>query len=190
MTPSLHSQRGATLVIALILLVVLTLFSLSSYHSAVSDLRTVGNSQARTEALNAAQEAIETALSSPQFTTTPGNALPNPCGGANTYCTDYDGNGSAEYVTRLTPAPACLSMQLIKVVDLNLSDSEDLSCAQGQAQQFGIAGPDLTASDSVCANTTWQITAETTSPVNAAKVKVTQGVGIRVGMDDMAGACL
>jgi len=183
-------ERGATLVIALILLIVLTLFSLSSYHSAVTDLKTVGNSQARTEALNAAQEALETALSTPQFTSTPTNALAQPCGAANTYCTDYDGNGTPEYITRLTPAPACMSMKLIKVVDLNLADSEDLSCAVSQSQQFGIAGLDTSASDSVCANTTWQLTAETTSPVNAAKVTVTQGVGIRVGADDMAGACL
>jgi hypothetical protein len=156
----------------------------------VSDLRTVGNSQARAEALNAAQETLETALSTPQFTATPENAIPVPCNGPNTYCTDYDGNGQPEYVTRLDPLPACTSMKVIKVVDLNLADSEDLSCAVSQGQSFGIAGADLSASDSICANTTWQLTAQTSSPVNNAKVAVTQGVGIRVGLDNMAGACL
>src|SRR4051812_35303882 len=142
-------ERGAVLVVALIFLIVLTLFSLSSYHSAVSDLRTVGNSQARAEALNAAQETLETALSTPQFTSTPENAIPVPCNGPNTYCTDYDGNGQPEYVTRLDPLPACTSMKVIKVVDLNLADSEDLSCAVSQGQSFGIAGADLSASDSI-----------------------------------------
>lgn len=183
-------QRGASLVIALILLIVLTLLSLSAYHTSVTDLKTVGNMQARNEALNAAQETIETAISSTQFVADPANALPNPCGAANTYCSDYNADGLAEYTTRLEPAPACMSMKMIKVVELNLSDAEDLSCAVGQAQQFGIAGADLVASDSICANTTWQLTAEASSPASGAKVTVTQGVGIRVGADDMAGACL
>lgn len=186
----MRRQRGATLVIALILLVVLTLFSLSAYHTSVTDLKTVGNAQVRTEALNAAQEAIETAISSAQFTSDPANAVANPCGAPNTLCSDYNADGAPEYTTRLTPAPACMSMKTIKVVELNLSDAEDLSCAVGQAQQFGIAGADLTASDSICANTTWQVTAEASSPASGAKVTLTQGVGIRIGVDDMAGACL
>ena len=186
----MRHERGATLVIALIFLIVLTLFALSSYNSAMTDLKSVGNSQARTEALNSAQEAIELALSSPQFTIDPANALPNPCGAANTFCTDYDANGTAEYVTKLEPLPACMSMKVIKVPELNLSDAEDLSCAVGQSQQFGIAGADLAASDSICANTTWQIIAQASSPSSGAKLSVTQGVGIRIGSDDMAGACL
>ena len=185
-----HTQRGATLIIALILLIVITLFALSAFNSTMIDLKSVGNAQARTEALNSAQEAIELALSSPQFTSTPENALPNPCGAANTFCIDYDANGTAEYVARLDPIPACMSMKVIKVVELNLSDAEDLSCAVGQSQQFGIAGADVAASDSICANTTWQLTAQATSAASGAKVSVTQGVGIRIGSDDMQGACL
>ena len=185
-----RTERGATLIIALILLIVLTVFALSAFNSTMTDLKSVGNSQSRTEALNSAQEAIEVALSSPQFTSTPANALPNPCGAANTFCTDYDANGTPEYVTRLDPPPACMSMKVVKVVELNLSDAEDLSCAVGQTQQFGVAGADLAASDSICANTTWQLTAQASSAVTGAKVSVTQGVGIRIGSDDMAGACI
>ena len=44
MTTRTH-ERGATLVIALIFLIVLTLFSLSSYHSAVTDLKTSSSSE-------------------------------------------------------------------------------------------------------------------------------------------------
>ena len=181
-------ERGATLVVALVMLVLLALFGLSGYHTSVTDMKTSGNMQARTEALNAAQEAIETAISTPQFVTDPANALQTPCGAPNTFCSDYNGDGVPEYTVRLAPAPACMTKKMVKVVELNLSDAEDLGCAVGQAQHFGIAGAG--GGDSLCANTVWQVTAEASSPVSGAKVTVSQGVGIRIGVDDMASACL
>lgn len=183
-------ERGATLVVALIFLVMLALFALSAYQTSLTDLKSAGNMQARSEALNAAQDAIETAISSMQFVATPGNAVPNPCGAPNTLCTDYDGDGVAEYKTRLDPAPACIGMKVIKTVELNLGESEDLGCAVGQSQQFGVAGADLAAGNSLCANTTWNVTAQASAPASGAKVTVSQGVGIRIGVDDMSGACL
>ena len=52
-TPS--SQRGATLVLALIFLVLMSLFALSAFNSSSSNLRIVGNTQARQESLATAQ---------------------------------------------------------------------------------------------------------------------------------------
>ena len=182
-------QEGATLIVALIMLVLLALFGLSGYHTALTDMKTSGNMQARTEALNAAQEAIETVISTPQFVANPANALQTPCGAPNTYCTDYNGDGVPEYTVRLAPAPTCVTMKMIKVVELNLENPEDLGCAVGQSQHFGVAGAGG-AGDSLCANSVWQVTAEATSSVSNAKVTASQGVGIRVGVDDMTSACL
>lgn len=181
-------ERGATLIVALVILTLLALFGLSAYHTSMTDMKASGNMQARAEALNAAQEAIELAISTPQFVTDPANALLAPCGAANTFCADYNRDGVPEYVVRLVPAPACMTSKVLKVVELNLADSEDLGCAVGQAQQFGVAGAG--GGDSLCAATVWQITAEAISPVSAAKVTVSQGVGMRIGIDDMASACL
>ena len=52
----------------------------------------------------------------------------------------------------------------------------------------GVAG--ASSSDSLCSNTLWQITAESSSASSGAKMTVTQGVGIRVSVDDMASSCL
>jgi hypothetical protein len=95
-----------------------------------------------------------------------------------------------EYKTRLSPAPACVTAKSIKVADLDLKANEDLGCAVGQSQQFGVAGADTAAGDSLCANTVWEVTAETTAVTGGAKVKVSQGVGLRVGADEMTAACL
>lgn len=188
MITGMRSQRGATLFIALIMLVLITLLAVSSLTSSTMSLKVVGNMQSRGEALNAAQEAIETVISSPQFIVNPANAVLNPCGGANILCTDFSGDGTPEYTTRLNPAPSCVSVGAIKMIDLNLANSEDLGCASGQAQQFGVVG--AVTGDSLCANTVWDITAETSGTVTAARVTVTQGVGVRISADDMASACL
>lgn len=183
-------QRGATLVVALVMLTLLALFAFTAHRTTLTDLKTAGNSQARMEALNAAQEAIETTISTPQFVSTPADAISMPCGSPNTLCTDFDNDGVPEYRTRLEPPPECIAMKVIKSVELELSDSEDLGCAVGQSQQFGIAGADTAASDSLCANTTWHLTAKAAAPASEVTVTVSQGVGIRIGTADMTNACL
>jgi len=66
MTP-IRRQQGSTLVVALIMLVLLTLFATSSFNTAKTNLMVVGNMQGSVEATNIAQEAIERVISSAQF---------------------------------------------------------------------------------------------------------------------------
>ena len=188
MMTGMRSQRGATLFIALVMLVMLTMFAVSSLNSSTINLKVVGNMQSRGEALNAAQEAIETTISTPQFISNPANAVLNPCGAANTLCSDLTGNGAPDYTTQLVPMPSCVAVKSIKNSELVLTNKEDLGCAAGQQQQFGVSG--AVTGDSLCANTTWEITAETRATASAARVTVTQGVGVRISADDMATSCL
>jgi len=137
--------------------------------------------------LVATQEAIETVISTPQFISTPANAVLNPCGTANTLCTDVTGDGTPEYTTTLTPQPQCVTVKPIKNSDLDLATSEGLSCSAGQAQQFGVAG--AVTGDSLCSNTVWEITAVTTGANSGASATVTQGVGVRISSDDAGSSC-
>ena len=188
MTTKMRCQRGATLLITLIMLVLLTLFAVSALNTGTTNLKVVGNMQSRSEALNATQAAIETVLSSPLFISNPANAVLTPCGGAaNTLCTDVTGDGTPEYTTRLTPQPRCVQVKPIKVSELDLTNADDLGCAAGQAQQFGVAG--AVVGDSLCAKSVWEITAVTTGAAGGATVTAVQGVGVRISADDMAGSC-
>ena len=63
-------QRGATLVVVLIMLVVLTLFAIAAINLSSANLRVIGNMQARTAAEAAASFAIEDTLSSISWFTT------------------------------------------------------------------------------------------------------------------------
>ena len=188
----MQAQRGATLFITLIMLVVISLFLVNSLNTATTNLKVVGNMQARNEAIQVAQEAIETTVSSTQFITNPSNAVLNPCGGANTLCKDVNlddttSSSSALYTTQLTPNPSCVSVKAIQNSELVLTNTEDLGCAAGQSQQFGVSG--AVSGDSLCSNTVWEITAKTTDANTGASVTLTQGVSVRVSADDASGSC-
>lgn len=60
---SLKSQRGATLMVSMIMLMVLTMFVLAASGMSTTDLRIVGNAQSRMAMERAAQQAIEQVLS-------------------------------------------------------------------------------------------------------------------------------
>jgi Tfp pilus assembly protein PilX len=195
MMRSVRAQQGATLLVGLIMLVVLSLFLVSSLNTSSTNLKVVGNMQTKTEALAAAQETIETVISTPTFISNPANAVPTPCGSLNKMCTDLNGDGVAEFTTTLTPQPTCLTARWVKNPDLNLNNSEDLGCVAGAQQQFGVLQQQLGVVNAVGANsrcgvTIWEINAQTVGNSSAAAATVTQGVTVRINADDVETSCL
>lgn len=72
MTCSVSRQRGATLLVSLIMLVLLTLFAVSGFNLSSVNLRIVGNFQAQKSMEAVAQQAIEQVISTPTaFSLTP-----------------------------------------------------------------------------------------------------------------------
>ena len=196
----MRRQSGATLIVTLVMLIMLTLFAISAMNTSTTNLQVVGNMQMRHEGLRASQEAIEATLSTTQFYETPLDAVANPCGAQNTLCTDLNGDGVPDLTTRLTPVPACKQARAVMVSELNIDPnvpvalSPDAACAQGAQQgTFAVEGAQSTGK-SLCGQTVWEITAQTlnsgagtaTSDVN---VSVTQGVGIRMPELDVASNC-
>lgn len=174
--------------ISLVMLVMLMLFVLTVINTTNINSRIVRNMQMEGEAEAAAQQTIETVISTTQFISTPANAVINPCGASNTVCTDINGDGVTDYTTTLNPIPACVTARGLKLDELVLTSPTDLACAAGQAQQFGVAG--AVTGDSLCANSVWEITAVTSAAAGGAAATVTQGVGVRISTDDMATTCL
>jgi Tfp pilus assembly protein PilX len=186
----LHRQSGATLLVGLVILIAITLFVLSAYTTSSMSLRSTANTQFRAEAHSAAQQAIDVAVSSNRFIDTPADVFPSPCGAANTLCPDVTGDGTPDYTVRLSPQPFCKRAKAINNDELDVNKAEDLACAAGQSQQFGVAGVDVTSGDSLCSSTTWEVTAEATGTIGGAKVVVSQGIGVRVAKDAVFASCL
>jgi len=189
----MRSQRGATLLVALIMLVLLTLFAISALNTSTTNLKVVGNMQARTEAQNAAQQAIETVISSTLFTTNPAGAVLSPCdAGANTLCINAAGSvvpnaANALYTVQLNPQPTCVMVRALTNNQAYLEGAPGCLVAPPQGS-FAIGG--AAPGNSLCADSIWDITAESVAAVSGAKVALTQGVGIRISVDEMNTSCL
>lgn len=84
LTIKFSNQRGATLMVALVMLVVLTLLVVSAIRSSNSNLRIAGNMQSQEEAVNAAQQTTETIISN-DFWTAPVSSTPSVTIGLTTY---------------------------------------------------------------------------------------------------------
>ena len=103
MTLDKNKQSGATLLVSLVMLVVLTLFVVSSINLTNVNLRIAGNMQAQTEASAAAQHVIEQAISS--------NSTFANYATAQTINVDINHDGTNDYNVTLLPRK-CLGEKL------------------------------------------------------------------------------
>lgn len=181
MTSIPRGQRGATLLVSMIMLVVITLLVVTSFRLSKGNLQIVSNAQTRSQNLSAAQQTIEELVSHTDFVTTPTNAIPAPCNAvANTKCVDINGDGVADVTVTVTPS--CLSAKTIPVAALSLTDPEDVRCMVGLSQDQGIVGS--VGNDSLCANQLWNITAVAADSVTRGQYVADQGVSVRRLIDD------
>lgn len=167
-----QTQKGITLFVALILLVMVTLLAVSSFRVSNTNLKVVSSMQGKSEATAAAQTAIEKVLSSGAFTTAPATYAATPI------TVDLDGNGTADYTVTLAPIPKCLKARPVNPSDLDINNPADRGC-------FGSAGP----MTSRCSETIWEVAATTTDAVTQAQTTVRQGVSMRVDFTEAANSC-
>ena len=158
-------ERGSTLLVAMIMLVLLTLIAVSAIESTTSSLQVVGNAQFHEEAAAAGQQAIENVISTTTFTTTaPG--IQN---------IDINNDGTADYKVTFSPAPACIKYS---AVDTSTEVGLPKDC-------YGSMG-------ALCYRTYWDVTA-VVSDVNAgttgANLTLHQGVKLLVGLNAAIASC-
>jgi type IV pilus assembly protein PilX len=70
-----HTQRGVTLIITLVMLVLITLVGVASIRNSTMDEKMAGNSRDRDKAFQAAEAAVQSCLAKVQADTYPGTAL-------------------------------------------------------------------------------------------------------------------
>lgn len=175
-------QQGATLVVGMIMLILISLLAVASFRLGKTDLQIVGNMQQRKQALSAAQQTIEQIISSTLFTTAPTNALPNPCGGVvNTACVDVNGDGVADVNVSITVL--CDAIEPILNSSLNLANPNDAGCAMGANQNLGVAG--VASNNSMCSNSVWDAQATAIDAITSAQYVIDQGVSVRVPSADI-----
>jgi len=164
-------QAGATLLISMIFLMVITLIVVSSIKAVNVNTRLVGNMQTQKEAGAAAQQAIENTIST-DFTAMPVQS---------TSVIDSGQAGAAYSV--FVQAPYCSGVKPIKLSELDATNTDDQPCyASGASQNTGIVGSGASG-NSLCSNSNWEVNAAATPPSSTeAAPTVHQGIAVRVAV--------
>lgn len=180
-------QQGNVLFVSLIMLLLLSLFAFSAFNTSTGGARIVSNTQVRQEAVASAQQAIENTISSTLFSTKSALVAATPI------TVDVNGDGVVDYTAIISPAPKCYRKSAVKTADIDPTLATDLPCLKSSSLQGSGVDSDtgaLTAGDSLCAQTEWNIRAEVSDPKSNTKVALNQGVAVRVLVTDAANACL
>lgn len=176
-----------TLIVSLVLLIMITLATIASYHMSSTSMNVVSNMQFVNEAVDAASSTIAEAVSTTNMFNTPANAINNPCSGNNTRCFDLNNDGTNDITVTLNPPPTCIQSQPIPNSALNLNNAADRICATGVAQVFGVAG--AVTGTSLCSSNLWEVTAVAADPVTETNVTVVQGVSVRAVTANAGALC-
>ena len=150
--PNRNSQTGATLVVSLIMLTLITLMIMAALAIGSSNFRTVTNMQFRDEAVDAANKAIEQVVSS-------AFAL-DPPGAVETINVDLDNDLVTDYEVDIAE-PICLRAEIAAVTS---PSSLSLPPAMGASSTW---------------NTVWEIRA-TVDGDNVGQAAVDVRAGVRV----------
>lgn len=153
-------QRGATLIIGLIMIVLITLIVVNAFTLSSSNLKSVGNMQVREEALAAANQAINKLISG-AFT----DAL-----GAQTFAVDINNDGANDYTVAVA-IPTCT--RALIAYTAAPSDVE-LSASMSSGSQW---------------STEWDIDSTVTDPASGASVRVREGIRVLLSQSKKDAAC-
>ena len=143
-----NKQRGVTLFVSLVLLVLITLMVTTAFTLSNTNLKSVGNMQSRNEAISAANKAIEQVISS-SFTTSPAAEVIN---------VDINNDSVTDYIVSIA-TPVCVRSAID--VPANLS-SEELPMMSSYSSW----------------NTLWEIEAVVNDAVTGAKTTVRSGTRV------------
>ena len=159
---NIAGQRGSTLIMGLIMLVLLTLMAISAMQSSTSSMQIVGNRQFRQEAAAAAQQAIEQVISTTGFT----NAPPQPV------TVDINQDGDPDFTVTFSPAPQCKSYVAV------------------DPTQAGLPIECYSSVGTMCYWTLWDVAAVVSDENTKASLVIHQGVKTIAGLNAAAASCL
>ena len=158
------AQRGATLVVSLILLTLMTLMVTTAFTLTTSNLKSVSNMRFRNEAIAAANIAIEQKI---------GSLCPSPCTtapAADSINVDINRDNTTDYTVTIN-SPTCVKASL----STNGSRS---SVSLGSGMSSGDYW-----------NTVWDIDATVIDPLSGASIKIRSGTRLLLSQTQKNTVC-
>jgi Tfp pilus assembly protein PilX len=166
-----YTQRGATLIVALVMLVLMTMLALGAISISTGNLKVVGNMQYQQEATSAAQSAINQILSKGTYLTDPTTAPTSITANVNGH----------DYPVTLTP-PCLKSVTVLTIQELeDLPAADKKTCkSTDNVTNSGIFGQNPGAALSDCARVVWQVAAAVNDTTTNARVSLVEGAIIKM----------
>lgn len=182
------SERGASLVVAMIMLVIITLLVVYAIRASNVNQRIAGNMQFQAEAASAAAMGIEDVLSQARNTADI-TKLPAFLATAPVVTTEVV-NGVSYNVSIQPMGNSCLSEAVILSSQLNLSTS-DVNCLSQADQGDSVitSGGGLSTTRSGCVDQLWEVQVTATDATTGASVTQVQGFSKRVFASKSSTAC-
>lgn len=199
-------QQGSVLLVAMILLLMAAILTAAMFRGSLTSALAIGNMQWRTEAITAANDAIDRLLSSADFATKTDVVINQVT--LAPFQVDINGDGVNDIAVSFPntlpdktaiakPGPNCLRQQPLPAKDLDPALPADLACfnsssSGNQGLGIGVSGGAVTglaAPPSLCSNTEWNIRVRATDAVTNTSVDVVQGVAVRLSTDVAANFC-
>ena len=171
-----QKQKGATLLVGMIMLVVLTLLVVFAIRSGNTNLKIAGNMQSQAEVSAATQQVIEQVIEQVKVTENP-SLIP-----AQTVPVTM---GNVTYTVSVSAIDTCVNEIPILNADLNPAEANDVPCFEGADDDKalfvdGSGNFKQTTKPSACKTQQWEIEAGVTDDVSGAQVTQVQGISIRV----------
>ncbi len=185
-----QAQRGSTLLVAMIFLLIFGIMAAATFRQSLTSVQAIGNMQWRSEAIAAANDAVDRLLSSADFATS--SAVVTQQVNAAPFQVDINGDGvndisvSFPVVTLdgvARAGPRCLRAEPIQGSQLNPNLPSDAGCfGSASSGNSGLVDEEGGAFEPppLCSNTEWTVTVRAIDAVTNTSVDVVQGVGVRV----------
>jgi hypothetical protein len=157
-------ERGAALIVGLVMLALITVVVASSFSSSHANTQAIGNMQFRDEAIAAANKATEQVIDSP-FWQEPQ---------AETIEVDIDHDDTTDYEVAFA-APTCESATRIATADVPPSSAA--------------FGSSFAPATSAIYQTVWDLDASVQHVASGTQVRVHQGVRVLLSKDDYDDSC-
>lgn len=161
------AQRGSTLIVGLVMLVLMTLVAIAAINMSTGNLKIVGNMQYQQEARAAAQAALNQVWSSAAYIETPSSAPT---------LVDVAVNGTTYHVHLTTPCIKGVSAISVAEID-QTGTSQDRTTCRDQDDLFntGIMSQRPGEAGSHCSRLLWEATATVDDPNSRAHFELTEG---------------
>lgn len=164
-------QTGATLVVSMIMLVVVTVLVVFSIRAGNTNLRIAGNMQSQTEAFMATQQVIEQVIEQIKVTENIGQ-IP-----AQTLAVPM---GNVTYSVAVAAMGSCVMEVPILNSDLDPAIADDVPCIESSDSDQAIkADGTLTAKLAACKNQWWEVHADVSEGTSGVQSTQVQGLSVR-----------